>query len=243
MENKLNINYIICSSHRSGSELFCEYLCNLGIAGYPYEPFNLTYIKENDIKDNETLKKYCKKIVSKGSTENGVCGIKILWIQLECFFKDLNRRKEYGNVPILDFYRYLPNMKYIFLTRRDKIEQAVSFSIARRTGVWFLEKRKNLSQNNLDFDADHIMDAYKWIIKCDKRWEQFFKVHRIEPMRILYEDLVRNPKKMISETLDFLEIPFADDLVVKNDRLIKQRNLKSELWVGKIKEMIKNKEI
>ena len=118
--------------------MLAEALESTGIAGRPREYFDPVFQK----KWCESLAiasdaEYFEKALAAGTTPNGVFGAKVLWHQFEHLLVKLRRIQGNGlsDLELLD--RTFPDLRYIFLTRRDKIRQAISYDRAIRSGVWW----------------------------------------------------------------------------------------------------------
>src|SRR5262249_20823009 len=125
-------SYFICTLPRSGSWLLSESLEKTGVAGRPREYFEPKLYEDNPAVDPiESL----DKIIRKGMTRNGVFAAKLHWYQFEFATRVVARESDMP-VPLLIDRRF-PGLCYVWLTRRDKIRQAVSYYRASKTGVWW----------------------------------------------------------------------------------------------------------
>jgi len=128
MKPILRKTYFICTAPRSGSFLLADGLTATGIAGRPQEYFDKSfegYWRERlRIRSND---EYLPKLLDDATTGNGVCGAKVLWYQLQNLVAllgstDLSIAGMQATVA-----EAFPNLQYIWLVRRDKVAQAVSY--------------------------------------------------------------------------------------------------------------------
>ena len=132
------MSYFISTTPRTGGFLLAEALQSTGIAGRPREYFDPVAEKQwgkglaikSDADDLEN-------IMAAGTTPNGVFGAKVLWHQ---FAHLMTKPRLIGGNGVCGAELCVarsPSCAYVFLTRRDKIRQAVSFDRAIRSGVWW----------------------------------------------------------------------------------------------------------
>jgi LPS sulfotransferase NodH/4-hydroxybenzoate polyprenyltransferase len=138
--------YVICATRRSGSNLLCDALGSLGVLGRPTEYFmSWSVVNRNSWRgDSELLEgsrlpvdAYLRRIVELGSTTNGVFGVKIMWDHLDLTIAKLREFETLVDLPAHHVLSGLwPHLKYVYMTRRDKVRQAVSLAKAQQSGIW-----------------------------------------------------------------------------------------------------------
>jgi len=132
-------SYFVCKTNRTGSQLLCEALRFTGIAGQPNEHLYIgeksDYYKAYGTRTGEEL---LAKIVELGSTPNGVFGLCVELPKTEAlaFIRQVIRQ-DFPFESLPDLLRSLfPDPKYIWLTRRNVVRQAVSWWKASQSGIW-----------------------------------------------------------------------------------------------------------
>ena len=95
---------------------------------------------------------------------------------------------------------------YIYLSRLDKVAQAVSFVRAEQTGLWHVaadgtERERTAPASAPVFDAQSIVRSRDDLVFDDRSWSYFFDQHAIEPMRLTYERLAADPRSALAEIL------------------------------------------
>ena len=129
-------SYIVCATPRSGSTLLCEYLMLTGDAGHPSEwflPQGAALAAEMfGVGSSFEDPTYFAELSTKSKTQNGMFGVKMMWPQMEWLCKTIliergSRLHDAG---------CFPNLKYIYITRDDEVEQAISLFMAVKTDVW-----------------------------------------------------------------------------------------------------------
>ena len=84
-----------------------------------------------------SLPAYVARLSQERATPNGVFGAKLLYRQL-LHLEDLARQEpELTELPLPEILdRLFPNLHLVWVTREDKVRQAISWFKARQTGVW-----------------------------------------------------------------------------------------------------------
>lgn len=219
-----SFTYKIATTPRSGSTLFCLDLWKMGCAGRPWEYFNPGIIAPFAARLGATdFHDYLAKLTRSRSTGNGVFGYKIFVDQLMYF------RNRYGDA-ILEF----AEVPTIFLSRRDKLAQAISFVRAMDERVWSrsTDAAQQISRTPSEADLEKVRKYMAYLIGQEKNWEYHFERSSIDPLRIVYEDYVENQTAHAATLLDWLPA-FARDQAepaTTSERLMRQRDATSEVW-------------
>ena len=238
-------SYRIWMSQRNGSSLLCKGLESTGIAGKPGE--HLFFYGHNSLSEKYEVNTYealRDKIWEKGISENGVLGVKHSWMTFHhsTMTKELLelRGMEVGEMlnheaAIADL---LPNCKHIFLTRRNKIRQAVSWWKAIKDKVWHLEKGES-HQNEAAFYEEHYdFDALSSLVKEANLREcaiqAYFTEYNIIPLTLVYEDMIQDFPATIQRVVDYLKIDY-EELTVDDFFYEKTANSGSEIWVQRFR--------
>ncbi|MAT96722.1 MAG: hypothetical protein CL608_06220 [Anaerolineaceae bacterium] len=237
--------YVICATPRSGSHLLAEAFQITGVAGNPDEYFIVNKAGQLENKQGNIASLYGKQplesfhqlVLSLGSTPNGVFGIIIQWDYLHHIFtnfRTLPQYKDLSDRALLDVLFYNP--KYIWLQRRDKVRQAISWIKAHQTGEWGLEKDQ-IVQSHLDasltYDFHLIDENVERFVNAEKAWESFFLTNQIEPFVVVYEVLTRSFEETSLALLDHLGIPHPQEINFENRKWQKQANALNDAWAKK----------
>jgi LPS sulfotransferase NodH len=157
------------------------------------------------------------------------------WYQFQHFTRilvpQLIKSGACGNVaaspPILT--DVLPNLRYVWLRRQDKVRQAVSYAKAIHTGVWWkLDGRTVEDKKSLSYADSDIETALCQIETWEREWESYFDKHRISPHLVWYERLVADYELTIINVLRYLGVPIFRDLTIAKPRLKPQADAESE---------------
>ncbi|MGH2413179.1 MAG: Stf0 family sulfotransferase [Microcystaceae cyanobacterium] len=195
------VAYAIVSTPRAGSTVLCEALSSTKIAGFP---------KEDLRESSAILTQHCRfdsarllqMLMTYKTTQNGVFGTKLIFQFLSVFSQSE------------DFEQILKQFKLIYLTRRDKIAQAVSLFLAQKTKIWHIyssqqnkKYQSQLKQVNIeDSDLEILHSIYQRILNQEHFLESFFERCQLVPLIIEYEKFIEQPEKHLNTIVNYLNI-------------------------------------
>lgn len=231
---KPHTSLIVCATPRTGSGLLCDALWNTGLAGRPDEYFCPSDEKEySKAWGTSTYLDYFNKVIKEGTTPNGIFGLKIMWHHLNDFRERVSKISHYPNIEINNLFTILfPNNRYLWVTRRDKVCQAVSLYRARKTGFyrWYEEKSQE-KKKTLKFDYQAIDKLVHEIHRWERGWKRYFEVLGISPYTIVYErDLEYNIEGTVKGIAAYIDVTIPDDFA-PNSKYRKQRDEVTEDFV------------
>jgi len=160
---------------------------------------------------------FIERISNLGSSDNGVFGVKLHLGQIP----DAKRRLRGhlgDSASRLDalLLKSFPNLSFVWLRRRDKVAQAISFYRAIETGE-FLRRPHESSKGSprRSFDLNSVYRYAETLTGEDSAWQQIFELCGIRPLEIFYEDFTAAYQPTIQAVLSFLGIQRleADELV------------------------------
>jgi LPS sulfotransferase NodH len=231
---KPEVSYVIASIQRSGTHLLCSILRSTGVAGSPAEHFLC--------KPGETWEKrwgapsrlaYVENVLRQ-NTAAGVFGTVIMASYFERMlhmFQEIPAYKNLNGAQLLAAVFNRP--KYIWMRRRNHVEQAVSWAIACQTGVWTQRGEKKSKPRAIPkFDFKVIDEWCKRIAAHDTDWASYFHQNQIEPLVLFYEDVVASHRAAAERALEFLGIPFSPGMQIPLPTVEKQATRTSEEWAA-----------
>jgi len=185
--------YMLCSSPRCGSTWLCTLLWRTGLAGAPDEYFNyyatmLHYARRWPVR---TLADYTREVLRRRTGPNGVFGVKCHYDQFR-LIRDLPRVME-----------QIQPLRFIHLDRADEVAQAVSAAFAVRSGQ--LRSFEPVQREPV-YSAAHIDRRLAMTRQFRAQWTKFFASAKVEPHRVLYEDLLAAPEATIDGILRYLGV-------------------------------------
>jgi trehalose 2-sulfotransferase len=233
---KTPISYIIASIQRSGTHLLCSILRSTGIAGSPEEYFLS--------KPGETWEKrwgtpsrlaYVEQVLRQNTAADGVFGTVVMWSYFDRMLQMLQEIPAYKNLNGAQLLAAVfNNPKYIWMRRRNHIEQAVSWAMACQTGVWTQKAEEKLQLHATPkFDFKVIDEWCKRIAAHDEGWANYFGKNQIEPLILFYEDVAASRRAAAERVLEFLNLPFPPGMEIPSPAVEKQATRVSEHWVAR----------
>jgi LPS sulfotransferase NodH len=245
--------YLVCATPRSGSTLLCEMLRATGRAGNPLEHFETlrssglprqprqyftdlpdaavhALLAETDpgTPDVRGPEAWWNGVLAAGQGEDGTWGGKLMW----------------GHVPdLLDRARGLPglagadletilrallgNPRLVFVTRADKLSQAVSLWRAAQSRSWRAgvgERR----ETELVYSFAAIDHLRRQLSEHEAAWADWFAGSGISPIQVAYEELDAEPRQVVAGVAEALELEAGQ---VPNPPLTRQRDELSAAWL------------
>jgi LPS sulfotransferase NodH len=166
-----------------------------------------------------------------GTTDNGVFASKLMWNQVPELQALTEGIPEYrGLEPIELLTRLFGDPAYVWVTRRDKVRQAVSLWKALQTRSWRDGSGRRASELHYRYEGiNHLVELFE---SEDRAWGGFFAEHRIEPLVIGYEDhLERDQDAAVRSVLTLIGVrPPAGWEAVQP--MTRQADALSEKWVA-----------
>lgn len=241
---KPHTSFIVCATQRSGSSLLCEALWNTGLAGRPDEYFLPDTEKDySEIWETSTYVEYFDRVIEEGTTPNGVFGAKIMWDQVGYFKKKVLEIPRYAHLKTSDLMGSIfPNLHYIWIARRDKVRQAVSFWKRIQTGIhsWYEDEPPRYTKT-LEFDFVEIDRLVHKFHQSDLYWQSYFRTIGVSPFRVIYEeDLEQGYEDVIKRILAYLAVMIPDGLTFQAERR-KQGDELSEMFVRLYHDTVQRK--
>ena len=129
-----------------------------------------------------------------------------------------------------------PGLSYLWLIRRDKARQAISYLLARKTGEWWMLDRGESSKSvdtitEIDFEPRALADLEEALSKNDLAWQSYFHHNNILPFIVYYEELAADYRGVIVRVLQWLGVRNADAVVVRPSRFKRQSRERNERWL------------
>jgi len=261
------ISYIIAASPRCGSNLLCEALWSTGLAGRPEEHFLvwIMAVREPELLQADFVKPwlvppplFLEKVLAKGTGPNGVFGVKIMWNDFDIVIDKMRTIPRYGGLEPSELLKAaFPNLRYIHITRSDRVRQAVSLAKALQSHKWtdlepwilaengpvapadrerIQASRQRVSERSLAYDFDQIALLEDDLRKQDASWEAYFAESGIEPYRVVYEEFAEAYEQTAMDILGFLGIPGPDEIGPLRRAMKKQTDAVNEEWTRRFKE-------
>jgi LPS sulfotransferase NodH len=212
-------SYVICTSPRSGSTLLCKLLAATGVSGNPDSYFHRPAIAhwvadlgmalDPALSERALLEAIFREAVAQGTLATRIFGLRLQRHSFD-FFTEKLAVLHPGHASDAERFRAaFGRTLFVHLTRRDKVEQAVSYVKAKQTGLWHkapdgAELERLSPPQEPAYDAGEIQARFEEVTAHDRDWMQWFAASDIAPLRIVYEELAADPMKALRAVLDRL---------------------------------------
>jgi trehalose 2-sulfotransferase len=232
-------SYLVCGTPRGGTSLLCGLLAGTGLAGRPEEYFWRDDEPEWSRRWGVTgFADYLRAAVAHGTTPNGVFGAKVMFGYLPDLLGKLAALP--GNQGFADrvlLERAFPNLQFVWIWREDVVAQAVSWSRAIQTGVWYQGDARRTAATPPHFDFQQIHGLAQQAIADRGGWERWFAAQQIEPFGVGYEELVADMVGTTRRVLAFLGIVPPEDVQITAGTA-SQADALNRQWAARYRELL-----
>lgn len=209
---------VILSTPRSGSTLLCDLIYQSGLCipheyfqPHQYMPILADRWQCESDQGKVPLARYVKALRAYRTSRHGWLGINVHESHLHIF------ERACASLPDVP-------CRYVLLTRRDTVAQAVSYEKARQTGTWSSEFRaRSLAQ----YDFQRVRKAANQIDEQNRLLEAFCETQQLNPYRLAYEDLVADPEATTSRLTAWLGSPVP---LMRRSSMSRQGSEDNERW-------------
>jgi LPS sulfotransferase NodH len=228
--HQIKTSYLICTLPQSGGSLLADALRGVGGAGRPDNYFRTAlrsrFEEEWTLDPEVGNENFLAGARAAGTSANGVFGAKAHWFEFEQLIAMLRGTdpSESSRGPETErvqretdnslLNEYLPNLRYVHVTRRDKIGQAVasyrSLSACRNCDVG----AERSGRKDVPFDARAIDRLYRRLLTEDWKWVAYFGYAGVRPLVVTYEALTLDYVGTIRDVAEQLGIEGADRVSV-----------------------------
>src|SRR5438270_5227318 len=223
------ITYLLASAPRAGSTHFSHVLWQTGCLGAPLEYLNFEPLGPYGFAaTSQSLQQQLwRSVLRRRCSPNGVFGLKAFPAQLE--------QLQQTHAPLLDdvLATVLPRDRprhIVYLRRRDRIAQAVSYARAALSGVWRKEQEEAGSAP-IEYSQDALESAEQGILFQEDVWDRMFNDLRIEPLVVWHEDVLADPEATVREVADYVGVTIEPHAAVKVPEIEKQSQGDAQAWV------------
>jgi trehalose 2-sulfotransferase len=186
----------------------------------------------------ETYDRYLTWAIDQGTTPNGVFGAKLMWGYLGDFADLLRGIDGMAGLPVPELLaRAFPGLRYVQMTRRDKVRQAVSLWKAVQTQAW-REDRDAADRPAVEpaFSFGAINYLVRLLTAHDASWDAYFLGLGRAPLKVTYEELASDAEPVVRRVLAHLGMEPPAGFAVEAPPLKVQADAVSEDWVRRYHE-------
>jgi trehalose 2-sulfotransferase len=220
-------SYMLATIPRSGSTYCAIRLWQTGLLGAPMEYLNfrimgdlfhrLGYVADQEGRiPPERVSEYWSDVQRLRTTPNGMFGYKMFTSN----YVEIARRYPAFLQEIRPHY-------VIYLVRRDVLGQAMSYSRAQRSKVWFAGVAEATA---VDYDYAHIKQCIQAIQGQRQSWEDAFRYTGVDPIRIYYEDVMAAESETLATLLSSMGIQADASAAIDVPMIARQTDGVSKTW-------------
>jgi LPS sulfotransferase NodH len=240
--------YTIAFTMRSGTNVLCDYLGANGL-GRPTEYFQHPYgVANKRLYDEfnvpvDDFVGFLEQLIARRS-QNNIFGSKITWDHKNVLQAEMAK---YVGMP--DSCNIFPGNSWIYVSRGDKISQAISLWRAKKSGSW--TSRDQTPANKIgqalqslrgkpgaaepsaeqraaypEYDFHAILYSLFVMLAEDHMWQDFFNRNVIKPLMVTYEAFEAAPQKVVCDIVNAVwpERRLTEERVVVASKLKVQRD-------------------
>lgn len=212
-------SYVICTSPRSGSTLLCKLLADTGVAGNPDSYFHRPSIAawldhfdltpDDTVPERDVLRSVFRAAIAKGTLDTGIFGLRLQRGSFDFFTRELAVLHPGFSSDAERFEAAFGRTLFIHLSRRNKVQQAISNVKAQQTGLWHAapdgtELERLSPPQEPVYDAAAIRSKFAEVTALDRDWQRWFAAEGIGPLRVNYEELAADPFQTLCQVLEAL---------------------------------------
>lgn len=212
---------LIASTPRCGSHMLGHGMADTGVLGVPFEYLNRANMTEWQRRlGGDTPQETLARIMERRTTPNGVFCLKAHFDQCDML----------GGAAAL--FAHLPGLKVVHIRRADVLRQAISYAIARQTGIW-IDGQEAILQEPA-YDAAMIDVCLNDIAMQNAMWTSAFAAAGIEPLNIFYESTAENLDRDLTAIGRFAGVLGDTETLATEPRTRRQsKSTRTEDWIAR----------
>lgn len=223
-----DLTYLLASVPRAGSTHFSHLLWRTGCLGAPLEYLNFEAAGPYGFAAGspQLQLQLWRSVLRRRCSLNGVFGLKAFAPQLD----QLQRK----NAPLLDkvLATMLPRAgprRVVYVRRRDRLGQAVSYARASVSGIWRKEQ-ESAAAHQVEYSQEALEAAERGIVHQESVWEQMFRELKIEPLTLWHEDILADGTAAANAVASYLGVKIDPAAAVNVPAIEKQSEGDAPVW-------------
>jgi len=224
---KENKAFVILATQRSGSTMLCKDVHSLEVLGSPDEHF-WPLLQKHD--PNKTGEDFLQSFLINGNTTNSdYYSIKLMYDYLHKFgfwvsdrTLPFDQNTEYYRKYAINFFlENFDDVKFVYLTRKNKFEQALSHYRAVKTSVFHLVDNKEIRNVNItnpmnenqlleSIDVNLFDRLYNKATNEDQKLKELIDEMGIKYVELVYEEIRNDYPHYLYEMAKKMRIPLDE---------------------------------
>jgi LPS sulfotransferase NodH len=181
---------------------------------------------------HENYATHYEAAIEAGTTPNGVFAAKVMWSYFPDFLelmRGIPRFAGKGDGSLLG--AAFPELSYVFISRNDKVRQAVSLWRALQTWRWRSAGDGDGDEQRpvYSFDAiDHLLEQLR---RQEDAWRGFFFRIGRQPLQLSYEEVAADADAAARRVLQSVGVQLEEPAAPRQREMRRQSDELSESWV------------
>jgi 2'-hydroxyisoflavone reductase len=233
---------LITTTPRTGSWLLADLLAATGLVGQPQEFFRQdfvrTFSRRLGLPTREITEGYLRGIFSSTAADTGTFSVKLQPYDFERLTAALRELPDpsgsaEGQAGTADLVaRWLPNPRYVHLSRADTGRQAMSWYRALQSNVWWRYGGDTQEATRPGYpDFLQVRWLENLLLQHEAEWRAYLRDHGIAAYEVVYEKMVEEPEQTVRGVLEFLSVELPPGFVIPPTRLSRMADSHSEVWL------------
>lgn len=207
---------VIASSARSGSHLLGRVLHSTNRFGDPLEYMQASHIEQWKRRyGTQTAAEALRALQADRTSPNGVFAIKLHYSHLVAL----------GGVQMIP--RIFPAPHVVIIRRRNVLKQAISYAIAKQSGLWIGDVPEG---EDLAYDARAIDDALVDAVQANANWRFDLARSGLPTLEIDHEDVIADVPSIVKRIARFLSVDLEDESIPRAPVTRPQSSSLNETW-------------
>jgi trehalose 2-sulfotransferase len=222
------IAYLLASVPRAGSTYFSHALWRTGCLGAPLEYLNFDPAGPYSFAAQAPAAQLqlWRSVLRRRCSRNGVFGLKAFPTQLQ--------RLQRTNPELLAevLATLLPRdrpRRIIYLRRRDRVAQAVSYARASMSGVWRKEQ-ESANAGRIEYSHEALEAAERGIVFQESVWGRMFSDLRADALTLWHEDVLDDPAAAAAAAAEYLGVTIDPDAALDVPQIERQSGAGAAEW-------------
>lgn len=217
---------IILSEGRSGTNWLGSLTNSTGILGVSQEWVDSVHmgVRPKDL----SAASYIQSILKHASTDNNFFALKV-------FPRHVHWFSIFYGLDLLKELRERHDILFIFVTRSDRLRQAVSFSRATQSHAWTIFHDR---KGNEKYDFERICRCYFSIGQSYEFWKSYLAVQNLPYLHFSYEDLLPNPRPFVDAVANHAGVTTVPDY---KTNLKVQSDAATDEWCERFSKEVKQR--
>ena len=205
----MNHDLLLITTPRSGSDFFSQWLLKLYTFGWIGEWLaagSLLQVRDQlGLPNPWKLTEFTAALRAQKASSDGRISIKIMWDTF-AWTKWKGAREGCPE----GIYSTLRNPAMVFLSRKDKLAQAISLYKARRTGIWHTDGSERIP--DVEYDHGSILASLLEVVAGEQAWLEWLQTRDFHYQTVYYEEMIVDPRATLRSILSSCGMEQAEEI-------------------------------